>query len=103
MLEMVEAQRARRLDLQLLRRLGPELHVLDRRHAQLDRPFYETQSFRGQNYRWARTRAASGTGRTRRRDIMWGPRANVNMQESAILISMNNVAKNKKRSSRTTT
>src|SRR5437762_6621768 len=26
---------------------------------------------------------------------MWGPRANVNMQESAILISMNNVAKNR--------
>ena len=33
-----QAQRARRVDLQLLRRLGPELHVLDRRHAQLDRP-----------------------------------------------------------------
>src|SRR3982750_4968425 len=28
-------------------------------------------------------------------DINWGPRANVNMQESAILISMNNVARNK--------
>ena len=26
---------------------------------------------------------------------MWGPRANVNMQESAILITMNNVARNK--------
>ena len=25
---------------------------------------------------------------------MWGPRANVNMQESALLITMNNVAKN---------
>ena len=33
-----QAQRAGRLDLQLLRRLGPQLHVLDRRHAQLDRP-----------------------------------------------------------------
>ena len=33
-----QARRARRVDLQLLRRLGPELHVLDRRHAQLDRP-----------------------------------------------------------------
>ena len=33
-----EAERPRRVDLQLLRRLGPELHVLDRRHAQLDRP-----------------------------------------------------------------
>src|SRR4029079_15068448 len=28
-------------------------------------------------------------------DITWGPRANVNMQESAILISMNNVARNR--------
>src|SRR3982750_2993122 len=28
-------------------------------------------------------------------DITWGPRANVNMQQSAILISMNNVARNK--------
>ncbi len=33
-----QARRARRVDLQLLRRLGAELHVLDRRHAQLDRP-----------------------------------------------------------------
>ena len=33
-----QARRAGRVDLQLLRRLGPELHVLDRRHAQLDRP-----------------------------------------------------------------
>jgi hypothetical protein len=28
-------------------------------------------------------------------DVMWGPRANVNMQESALLISMHNVARNK--------
>ena len=58
--------------------------------------FYETQSFRGQNY-------AMGSPNQSREwyrpiptpnDIMWGPRANVNMQESAILISMNNVAKN---------
>ena len=58
--------------------------------------FYETQSFRGQNYpiggnqsrEWYRPNPTPG-------DVMWGPRANVNMQESAILISMNNVARNK--------
>jgi hypothetical protein len=58
--------------------------------------FYETQSFRGQNYpiggnqsrEWYRPNPTPG-------DVMWGPRANVNMQQSAILISMNNVAKNK--------
>ncbi|HEX9367639.1 MAG TPA: M14 family zinc carboxypeptidase [Vicinamibacterales bacterium] len=58
--------------------------------------FYETQSFSGQNYavnvsqsrEWYRPSPTPPS-------IMWGPRANVNMQESAILISMNNVAKNK--------
>ena len=58
--------------------------------------FYETQSFSGQNYavnanqsrEWYRPNPTPA-------GIMWGPRANVNMQESAILISMNNVAKNK--------
>ena len=59
--------------------------------------FYETQSFRGQNYamgalnqsrEWYRPNPTPN-------DITWGPRANVNMQESAILISMNNVAKNR--------
>jgi len=59
--------------------------------------FYETQSYRGQNYamgnlnqsrEWYRPNPAPN-------DITWGPRANVNMQQSAILISMNNVAKNK--------
>jgi Zinc carboxypeptidase len=58
--------------------------------------FYETQSFRGQNYpiggnqsrEWYRPNPTPG-------DVMWGPRANVNMQQSAILISMNNVARNK--------
>src|SRR4051812_30468204 len=57
--------------------------------------FYETQSFRGQNYpigaaqsrEWYRPNPTPG-------DVMWGPRANVNMQQSAILISMNNVARN---------
>jgi zinc carboxypeptidase len=58
--------------------------------------FYETQSFSGQNYainvsqsrEWYRPNPAPSS-------IMWGPRANVNMQQSAILISMNNVAKNR--------
>ncbi len=58
--------------------------------------FYETQSFSGQNYavspnqsrEWYRPIPTPN-------DIMWGPRANVNMQESAILITMNNVARNK--------
>ena len=60
--------------------------------------FYETQSFSGQNYavspnqsrEWYRPNPTPN-------DIMWGPRANVNMQQSAILISMNNVAKNKEK------
>jgi hypothetical protein len=58
--------------------------------------FYETQSFRGQNYpvggnqsrEWYRPNPTPG-------DVQWGPRANVNMQQSGILISMHNVAKNK--------
>jgi hypothetical protein len=58
--------------------------------------FYETQSFSGQNY-------AIGAAQSREwyrpnptpAGIMWGPRANVNMQQSALLISMNNVAKNR--------
>ena len=38
--------------------------------------FYETQSFRGQNYPMGgRTRAASGTGPTRRRTTSCGGRA----------------------------
>ena len=59
--------------------------------------FYETQSFGGQN----RPMGALNQSREWYRpnptpnDIIWGPRANVNMQQSAILISMNNVAKNK--------
>jgi hypothetical protein len=58
--------------------------------------FYETQSFRGQNYpvggnqsrEWYRPNPTPN-------DVQWGPRANVNMQQSALLISMHNVARNK--------
>jgi len=28
-------------------------------------------------------------------DVRWGPRANVNMQQSALLITLNTIAKNK--------
>ena len=41
-----QAQRARRVDLQLLRRLGPQLHVLDWRDAQLDRPLLRDPELR---------------------------------------------------------
>ncbi len=58
--------------------------------------FYETQSFRGQNY-------TVGGGQSREwyrpnptpPNVQWGPRSNVNMQQSALLFAMNHVAKNK--------
>lgn len=59
--------------------------------------FYETQSFGGaanrplpvqQSREWYRPNPTPP-------DMQWGPRNNVNMQESAILIAMNSVAKNK--------
>jgi hypothetical protein len=59
--------------------------------------FYETQSYGGavnrpltlqQSREWYRPNPAPS-------DMMWGPRNNVNMQQSAILIAMNSVAKNK--------
>ena len=60
--------------------------------------FYETQSYRRRRQSSAARarRAASGIGRTRRRPTCtWGPRNNVNMQQSALLLAMNYVAKNK--------
>jgi hypothetical protein len=58
--------------------------------------FYETQSFRGQNYAVNATQSREWyRPNPTPTDVMWGPRANVNMQESAILIAMNHVAKNK--------
>jgi len=59
--------------------------------------FYETQSFGGaanrplpvqQSREWYRPNPTPP-------DMQWGPRNNVNMQESAILIAMNSVAKNR--------
>ena len=59
--------------------------------------FYETQSFGGavnrplpvqQSREWYRPNPTPS-------DMVWGPRNNVNMQQSALLIAMNSVAKNK--------
>ena len=59
--------------------------------------FYETQSYGGavnrplpvqQSREWYRPNPAPA-------DMVWGPRNNVNMQQSALLIAMNSVAKNK--------
>ena len=58
--------------------------------------FYETQSYRGTNY-------ALGAAQSREwyrpnptpANVQWGPRSNVNMQQSAILLAMHHVAKNK--------
>ena len=60
--------------------------------------FYETQSFGGvanrpmgalnQSREWYRPNPTPN-------DITWGPRNNVNMQQSAILLAMNHVAKNR--------
>ena len=59
--------------------------------------FYETQSYGGavnrplpvqQSREWYRPNPTPP-------DMMWGPRNNVNMQQSALLIAMNSVAKNK--------
>ena len=97
-MEMTKRNVPGRVDLQLLRRLGPELHVLDRRHAQLDRPLLRDPELRrrGQPPAAGARRAASGTGpNPTPPDMNWGPRNNVNMQQSALLIAMNHVAKNK--------
>ncbi len=58
--------------------------------------FYETQSYRGTNYQvgaaqsreWYRPNPTPA-------GVQWGPRSNVNMQQSAILLAMHHVAKNK--------
>ena len=61
--------------------------------------FYETQSYRGENYdlnlpatttsrEWYRANPPLTT-------IKWGPRNNVNIQQSALLIAMNYVARNR--------
>ena len=95
-----QARRARRLDLRVLRRLGAELHVLHRAHAQLDRPLLRSAELRP----GSRTTVTPGATTTSREwfrpnpplpSIKWGPRNNTNIQESAMLFALNHVAKNK--------
>ena len=55
--------------------------------------FYETQRYGSQgapaqSREWYRPNPNPG-------DVQWGPRANINMQQSALLITLNHVAKNK--------
>jgi len=58
--------------------------------------FYETQSYRGTNYQlgpaqsreWYRPNPTPA-------NVPWGPRSNVNMQQSALLFALNHVAKNR--------
>ncbi len=58
--------------------------------------FYETQSYRGTNYQlggaqsreWYRPNPTPA-------NVQWGPRSNINMQQSAILFAMHHIAKNK--------
>ena len=95
-----QARRARRVDLRVLRRLGAELHVLHRPHAQRDRPL-----LRGAELRPGQLRGAAAGATTTSREwfrpnpplpsIKWGPRNNTNIQQSAILFALNHVAKNK--------
>ena len=80
-----QARRARRVDLRLLRRLGPELHVLHRRHAQLDRPVLRGPELRRRRQPSAARarRAASGSGRTRRCRTSRGARATTSTSRRA--------------------
>ena len=94
-----EARRAGRLDLRLLRRLGAELHVLHRALAQRGGAL-----LRGAELRPRQLRGAPGATTTSREwfrpnpplaTINWGPRNNTNIQESALLLSLSHVAKNR--------
>lgn len=73
------------------------LFFLANMHNSIGR-FYETQSYRGENYDL--TLPPTTTSREWYRanpplpSIKWGPRNNVNMQQSALLIAMNYVARN---------
>ncbi|HSL21125.1 MAG TPA: M14 family zinc carboxypeptidase [Vicinamibacterales bacterium] len=61
--------------------------------------FYETQSYRGENYDLNLPAATTSREWYRANpplsSIKWGPRNNVNMQQSALLIAMNYVARNR--------
>ena len=95
-----QAQRARRLDLRVLRRLGAELHDLHRAQPQRDRAVLRGAGLRpGPLRRPARARtssARSGSGPNPPLPfIKWGPRNNTNIQQSAVLFSLAHVAKNR--------
>ena len=88
----------RGLDLWLLRRVGAELHVLHRALAQCDWPLLRSGQLRPD------LREQLGGGATSREwfrpnpplpSIKWGPRNNTNIQQSALLIALNHVARNK--------
>ena len=95
-----QARRARRVDLRVLRRLGAELHVLHRAHA-------TTRSAASTKCRATApttTTVRPGATTTSKEwfrpnpplpSIKWGPRNNTNIQQSALLFSLNHVAKNK--------
>ena len=95
-----QARRPRRVDLRVLRRLGAELHVLHRARAQL-RSAGSTRSWATVPRTAPSRRRATTTSREWFRPnpplptIQWGPRNNTNIQQSAILIALNHVAKNK--------
>ena len=90
-----------RVDRRLLRRLGAELPVLHRQHAQLHRPVLRDAELRpaepARTCRSARRRrAASGTGPTRRCRRSSGARATTSTCSSrALLFALQYVAKNK--------
>ena len=101
-----QARRARRVDLRVLRRLGAELHVLHRPRAQRDRPLLRGAGLRARQLRSRHGGAERSTSREWFRpnpplpSIKWGPRNNTNIQQSAMLIALNHVAKNRETVSR---
>ena len=99
-MEMTKRGVPGRVDLRVLRRLGAELHVLHRPLAQLDRPLLRGDGLRPREPHGHRRRrrrpAANGSGpNPPLPTIQWGPRNNTNIQQSAILIALNHVAKNR--------
>ena len=89
-----------RVDVGVLRRLGAQLPVLHRELAQLDRPLLRDPDRTGPCNQEL-TLGATQTSREWYRpnpplpSIKWGPRNNVNMQQSALLLALSYVARNK--------
>ena len=95
-----QARRSRRLDLRLLRRVGTKLSLLDRRDAQLLRPILRSAILRPRRHRKLQLPATTTSREWYRPNpplptVKWGPRNNTNIQESAILLALNKVAKDK--------